>query len=129
MKRFNPTSNHPARAAQCWQILVGRAMNRQTITYKGLSELMYGKAAAGVLAEVLGHIAYYCQQNDLPPLTATVVNTGGAPGHGIPSDLATIDGQREKVYACDWYDICPPSEAELADAFRKAAAQKPQPGA
>ena len=26
MRRFNPTASHPARAVQCWQILVGAAM-------------------------------------------------------------------------------------------------------
>jgi hypothetical protein len=41
MRRFNPSSSHAARAVQCWQILVGKAKNRQTVTYKGLSELMY----------------------------------------------------------------------------------------
>jgi hypothetical protein len=38
MQRFNPSSSHPARAVQCWQILVGKAMNRQTVTYEGLSD-------------------------------------------------------------------------------------------
>jgi hypothetical protein len=46
MRTFNPHSGHPARAVQAWQILVGRAMNRQTVTYDGLSRLMYGKRAA-----------------------------------------------------------------------------------
>ena len=45
MKVFNPSSPHPARAVQAWQIIVGIAMNRQTITYEGLSRLMYQKKA------------------------------------------------------------------------------------
>jgi len=76
MKTFNPTAEHPARAVQAWQILVGKAMNRQTVTYKGLSKLMYGKEAAGVLAAILGHIAFYCEDNNIPPLTALVVGIG-----------------------------------------------------
>lgn len=120
MQRFNPTSSHPARAVQCWQIVVGKAMNRQTLTYKGLSELMYGKPAAGVLNEILGHVAFYCIDNELPPLTAIVVNSGGAPGHGIPADLETIDARREEVYAFDWYDVYPPSEDDLAASFKRA---------
>jgi hypothetical protein len=56
MKHFNPTAKHPVRAVQAWQILVGKAMNRQTVTYEGLSLLMYRRRAAGVLAQVLGHI-------------------------------------------------------------------------
>src|ERR1700694_2212597 len=58
VKTFNPTSEHPARPVQAWQIMIGKAMNRQTVTYEGLSELMYGKQAAGVLAAILGHIAF-----------------------------------------------------------------------
>lgn len=70
MKKFNPTAKQPARAVQAWQILIGRAMNRQTITYHHLSQLMYGKSAAGVVNKILGHIAFFCEDNKLPPLTA-----------------------------------------------------------
>lgn len=122
MRRFNPSSSRAQRAVQCWQILTGKAMNRQTLTYKGLSELMYQKSAAGVLAHILGHVAFYCNENDLPPLTSIVVNTGGAPGVGIPADRETIDAQREAVYACDWYDVYPPNEDELSQAYRRATA-------
>jgi hypothetical protein len=118
VKHFNPTSSHPDRAIQAWQILVGKAMNRQSVTYLGLSILMYGKKAAGVLDEILGHIAFFCIDSGLPPLSAIVVGkTRGAPGEGIPLDPVTIDREREKVYDFDWYDICPPSAGELAAAF------------
>jgi hypothetical protein len=73
MKYFNPSSKHPARAVQAWQILISAAMNRQTITYKTLARLMYGREAAGVLDQILGHIASYCNDNVLPPLTSIVV--------------------------------------------------------
>ena len=120
MRKFNPTANHAARAVQAWQILIGMAHNRQTTTYKGLSELMYGKSAAGVLAQILGHIAFYCIDNDLPPLTAIVVGKGsGAPGGEIPLERAAIDEEREKVYRYDWYDVYPASEKELAKAASK----------
>ena len=35
MKNFNPSSKQSARAVQAWQILVGKAKNRQTVTYLG----------------------------------------------------------------------------------------------
>lgn len=119
MRRFNPKSTHPVRAVQCWQILVGKAMSRQTITYKDLSLLMYQRPAAGVLNEILGHVAFYCIDNHLPPLTVNVVNSDGVPGQGIPVDLATACKERERVYGFDWYDIYPPSETDLADAFAR----------
>lgn len=116
--RFNPTSNHPMRAVQAWQILVGAAMRRQTLTYKSLSELMYQKEAAGVLDKILGHIAFYCQDHDLPTLTVIVVNqTTGAPGQDIPLSPEKANEEREKVFAEDWYDLHPPSAEALAAAY------------
>src|SRR5229473_2245008 len=113
MKTFNPTSENPARAVQAWQILVSRAMNRQTMTYEGLSELMYGKQAAGVLASILGHIAFYCEDSQIPALTTLIVIKGqGKPGYRIPVTPERIDDEREKVFQCDWYNIYPPTEAE-----------------
>lgn len=102
-------------------------MNRQTITYEGLSKLMYGKAAAGVLAQVLGHIAFYCKDNQLPPLTALVIRERvGRPGDRIPVDPGAIDEERENVYGCDWYNVYPPSEAELAAAYSKVKVHEAQ---
>jgi len=93
-------------------------MNRQTVTYEGLSILMYKKEAAGVLAAILGHIAFYCMDNDIPPLTTLVVGKGpGKPGDRIPLDAAKFDEERERVYQHDWYDIYPPSEADFATAY------------
>ena len=123
MAQFNPSSKHPARAVQAWVILVGAAMNRQTLTYLGLSQLMYRRNAAGVLDKILGHIAFYCIEQDMPPLTSIVVGKGrGTPGQDIPLDAATLDGARERVYAYDWYDEYPPSEEALAAAMKAAMA-------
>ena len=118
MKRFNPSSTHPQRALQAWQILCSAAMNRQTLTYLRLSGLMYGKRAAGVLDRVLGHIAYFCKDNDLPVLTCIVVNQStGLPGQDIPMSLEELNAERERVYAENWYDIQPPSEQDLLASF------------
>lgn len=116
MRKFNPTATHPERAVQAWQILVGMAKNRQTATYKGLSVLMYGKPAAGVLSQILDRIARYCNRNGLPTLNSIVVGQGrGTPGSEIPLDPADFDKERERVYALDWFDIYPPSSKDFAD--------------
>lgn len=95
-------------------------MNRQIVTYELLSELMYRRHAAGVLAQILGHVAFYCQDNNLPPLTTLVVGKGpGKPGYGIPLDPMKIDEERETVYQFDWYDIYPPSESDFAAAYKR----------
>jgi hypothetical protein len=107
---------------QCWQILVGKAMNRQTVTYEGLSELMYRRHAAGVLSKILGHVAFYCIEQKLPALTAIVVGKGGGvPGDDIPLAPAQVDSEREAVYRFDWFDVYPPSADELAAAFANHA--------
>jgi hypothetical protein len=64
---------------------------------------MFGKPAPGVLANILGHIAFYCIDNRLPPLTSIVVGKDeGTPGGGIPIDVRAVDQEREKVYGHDW---------------------------
>lgn len=119
-KRFSDNEKirrHPYRAMQAWQILVGAAMNRQTLTYVGLSRLMYGKPASGVLDEILGHIAFYCNDHNLPPLTALVVNSSsGVPGDGIP--IENVPSVREDVYKFDWFDVLPPRAKALGSAFK-----------
>lgn len=118
MRRFNPSSKHPDRAVQAWLILVNAAMNRQTLTYEGLSQKMYQRKAQGVLDRILGHIAFYCIDEGLPPLTSIVVGKKrGAPGADIPIDLSQFDAERERVYATDWFDIYPPSPEELSAAL------------
>ena len=84
MKTFNPSSKHPARALQAWQILISVAMRKETITYQELSILMYQKDARGVMNHILGRIANYCDKNGLPQLNAL-----------------------------DWYNVYPPNESEL----------------
>jgi hypothetical protein len=118
MTKFNPSSSHPDRAVQAWIILVGAAMNRQTLTYEGLSLLMYRRKAQGVLDKVLGHVAYYCNDNGLPALTSIIAGKKrGTPGADIPMDIERRDTERERVYAEDWYDIYPPSAEELRESF------------
>lgn len=115
MRKFNPSSKHPDRAAQAWLILVNAAMNRQTLTYEGLAQLMYRRRAQGVLDRILGHIAFYCIDEHLPALTSIVVGKKrGAPGDDIPIDLKEIDSERERVYATDWFNIYPPTPDELS---------------
>ena len=120
MRKFNPSSQNPDRAVQAWLILVSSAMNRQTLTYEGLSELMYGHKAQGVLNRILGHIAFYCDEEGLPPLTSIVVGKKrGAPGDAIPIDPEQIDRERERVYKTDWFNIYPPTSEELSAAHAR----------
>lgn len=74
-----------------------------------------GRRGAGVLGGILGHIAFYCDDNDLPPLNALVVRTdSNESGDGIPRG-----GPREhaRVYRYAWYDLRPPTPEELRAAY------------
>lgn len=119
-KRFGARGydRNEARAQQIWQILLSAAHNRQVITYKILAKLI-GYGGPGVLGDPLACIAYWCNDNKLPPLTSLVVNEKtGLPGKGIPIKKAPT--YREKVYAFDWFKIVPPSREELRQAYESA---------
>jgi hypothetical protein len=62
----------------------------------------------------LGQIAFYCTAHELPTLNSNVVGKKrGTPGKNLPLDPEDFDKERERVYATNWYDVYPPSEAEL----------------
>jgi hypothetical protein len=83
IKKFKENSTQPTRALQIWLILICKASNRQTLTYKMLAEQI-GFKGSGTLAHYLGHIQAFCFQNNLPPLTVIVVNqVNGLPGAGL----------------------------------------------
>ena len=91
--------NHPHishRAVQIWQILMGKAHNRQTLTYGMLAKLL-GYGGAGMLGGHLEPVALYCRQNDLPPLTALVVEQSmGVPSVDLTGNDPNVD--REDVF-------------------------------
>jgi hypothetical protein len=112
VRTFSDSSNNPSRALQVWQILIGKAHNRQTITYIALAN-MIGYSDARPIPNILDHIMRYCVQNDLPSLTALVVNKGtGAPGDGLTT-LKDPDADREEVFNFDWYALIPPTPDEF----------------
>lgn len=116
--RTNPTTE--SRACQIWQILVGCATRRETITYQRLVEHL-GHSQPKVLAKQLGRIMHFCSQHRLPPLTVLVVNkTSGKPGDGLEltADRAKL---RERVFNHDWYGLMPPTEDDYRAAWAKAS--------
>jgi putative restriction endonuclease len=119
VKRFADNPTLPSRALQIWQILVGKAHNRQTMTYGQLADLL-GFAGAGVLGNHLGVIMFYCEKHDLPPLTVLVVNQeSGLPGLGLTS-TTDLHADRERVFNYPWYDLYPPTP----DEFKAATPQR-----
>jgi hypothetical protein len=93
-------------AARAWIILTSAAMNRQTVTYKHLSDRL-GVPPQG-LGGILGHLLFFCRNQRLPPITALVVSkNGGKPGDGF-GDQGNLDKDREKVFSYPWYDVQSP---------------------
>ena len=118
-RRFDADSTHGTRAQQIWLILIGKAHNRQTLTYGQLADLI-GFHGSGTLGAILGHISGYCRENALPPLNVLVINQStGQPGDGYPDKQATLDEDRESVFHQDWYALFPPSVTELRAAYRE----------
>jgi len=98
--------SRPVRAMQVWQILIAAAHDRRTLTYGEVADLL-GFEGAGVLAQILGLIMNYCEQNGLPPLTVLVVNQdSGIPGSGLTT-VENLPKDRESVYRQDWYSRYP----------------------
>ena len=111
--KFDEHPTRADRALQIWLILIGKAANRQTITYGMIADLL-GYAGAGTLAGMLAPVMYYCRDSSLPPLTCIVVNQDtGLPGDGIGIDPAELNRVRESVYRYAWYGLVPPTVAEL----------------
>ncbi len=114
---FSDNPTRPTRAVQIWQILIGKAHNRQTMTYGELAKLL-GFGGAGTIGGHLDYPLCYCEINQLPPLTALVVNQEtGLPGDGLKLD--NLHADREKVYQFNWYGLVPPTPQEFDEAHHQ----------
>ena len=108
------------RALQAWQYLIGKAYNRQTIRYPDLAGLMEYKDNRP-LTPILGHIMFFCAENNLPPLTILVVNVDGTPGAGFTdADPDDFHRERERVFNFDWCGLVPPTIEEFKQAWKNA---------
>jgi hypothetical protein len=116
-RRFSQNPTRPERAVQIWLILISAAHNRQALTYRLLADMLNYKGA-GVFADTLGHIMFFCREERLPPLSVLVVNQEtGLPGEGLTD--TDLNADRESVFDFDWYDVVPPTSQELAAAYAR----------
>jgi putative restriction endonuclease len=123
-RRFDDDSerSNPSRALQVYLVLIGNAMRRQTTTYNELAHAIGYGNARHVMGDRLGPIMYWCQQNDLPPLTSIVVREDtGLPGAGFVSP-AEVPAEQQRVFNFDWYSIIPPTVDELREALKRGRA-------
>ena len=81
-----------------------KAKQRSTITYGKIAPAI--KTNPRNVRHALGRIQDFCLETRLPPLTAIVINTGGAPGDGfIAWDVDDIDTANKLVFNYDWRTI------------------------
>ena len=100
------------RASQIWSLLICAARDRKTFTYGDVAGIL-GFGGAGVMAPILGCIMWFCEDNDLPPLTVLVVNREtGLPGEGL-STLEEVNEDREVVFNFNWFGIEPPQNSDF----------------
>lgn len=105
----NPTNAR--RAQQIWLILIAAAAGRQIVTYGQLAAVIGIKGSQPVI-NPLYHIKYWCEENELPPLTVIVVNKkAGKPGSGMGLD--DVDTAQQEVFQYPWYRVVPPTVEEL----------------
>lgn len=99
------------RAAAIWDVLISHAANKQTLTYKALSEEVNVHHRA--LRHALEVIQEYCQTNKLPHLTALVVNsTTGVPGAGNNLDDSKLEKEYQRIFSFNWTGMLNPFNNE-----------------
>lgn len=99
------------RAAAIWEVLISRAAENKTLTYKSLSEEVNVHHRA--LRHALEVIQGYCQINKLPHLTALVVNsTTGVPGAGNNLDDSQLEKEYQRIYNYNWAGMLNPFNNE-----------------
>jgi alkylated DNA nucleotide flippase Atl1 len=101
------------RALQVWQVLTCAAHNRQVLTYELVAERIGLGGGARALAQILGIVMRYCEENKLPPLTVLVVKKGtGKPGTGLTT-IEEVNRDRESVFGFGWHRLTPPSKPDF----------------
>jgi alkylated DNA nucleotide flippase Atl1 len=105
------------RASQIWSLLVCAAKDRKTYTYGDIADIL-GFGGAGVMAQILGCIMWFCEENNLPPLTVLVVNQEtGLPGEGLTT-LEEVNKDREAVFNFNWFGEEPPQNDDFENVDR-----------
>jgi hypothetical protein len=117
MRRLDATKSWHDRALQIYLVLIGAAEHRRTMSYGELDRRI-GYGGANLLKGPLDHIHFWCEENEIPVLSALVVGKGsGVPGAGYPSS-SDVRRTHEQVFAFDWCSIMPPTPEDLRAAWQ-----------
>ena len=100
------------RALKLWQVLIGRASNRQTITYGELAATIGNEVPPPAVGGYLDLVAGFCRSNGMPDITVLTVNKET----GRPSKEergVDVYRERENVYDHSWYALTPPTPEDF----------------
>jgi hypothetical protein len=106
----------PAWALRAYLSLIGMAARRETATYAQIDYKMK-RGGAEWSAASLVHLMRWCDKNDLPALTALIVDQStGLPAAGLAAvDADKLPAAQQDVFRHDWFRHLPPTIEELAD--------------
>jgi hypothetical protein len=109
------SGSEPESALRAYLVLIGRAADRQIVTYGQLSQQIK-RGGPNLLAQPLNLLTHWCQAHGLPTLTSIVVEQAtGLPAPGFGSvTRSEIPNEQAKVWDFDWFAIHPPTTEELA---------------
>jgi hypothetical protein len=112
------TMKREERAQQLWSIIVLGARNRQMLTHEIVGQ------ACGVpppsIGDFLRPIQRYCSEEDLPPLTSSIVNKNtGLSGEGFIAD-ENVPLAQIQTFSVDWLSLSAPSAKQFADSYNRA---------
>jgi len=113
--------NNAQRALQIWQVLIGAAHNRQTLTYAQIGELI-GLPAQG-LGRPLEGVYQHCRAQGLPPLTVLVVSAHTGHPAGGYEPVKEEGADRESVYEYGWYSLEPRQASDFQERQEQDAAE------
>jgi len=106
----------PGWALRAYLVLIGMAARRETATYAQLDQRIQ-RGGASLLAKSLGCVMRWCDKNQLPAITALVVDhTTGLPSSGLNTvEQDKFPAEQQKVFRHDWIFHFPPTIEELAE--------------
>lgn len=95
------------RAIRIWQVLIGLARNRQTITDENLGELIGVENILDELIQPLKLLENYCRVNELPHLVYLVILKRADIFEQNLRLTESWDKEREDVFNFEWYKMKP----------------------
>jgi hypothetical protein len=108
------STSEPETALRGYLVLIGRAADRQVLTYGQLSQQIK-RGDLNFLTKPLGLLTHWCQINGLPALVSLVVEQAtGLPAPGFTAaSRSEIPAEQVRVWDFDWFGIHPPAIEEL----------------